>query len=264
MDRFTERRRQAELMDDPSLDAATHRQALAGLRRVNWWSRTDAAIWSAVAPVAQQVSGRALRILDIGSGGGDQLIRLGKRLRDQQISAHLEGWDISAEAIEFASEQAHRAGMTNLSFQVRDCIRDRDGINVPDGINESTSADVDQEEHAGHEKRTVERFDVVMCSLFLHHLDESDAIRLLSRMKELSDHLVIVDDLRRTALGYWLAWAGCRILTRCRVVHVDGPMSVEGAFTTEEASELARQAGLSNCRIRTHWPQRFLLTWSRS
>jgi hypothetical protein len=32
---------QAELMDDPSLDGVSHEQALTGLRRINWWSRTD-------------------------------------------------------------------------------------------------------------------------------------------------------------------------------------------------------------------------------
>ena len=105
------------------------------------------------------------------------------------------------------------------------------------------------------------KYDVVMCSLFLHHLTQINAVRLLQRMREAAAQLVLIDDLRRTICGYWLARLGCRILTRCHVVHVDGPMSVEGAFTTDEAHVLAEKAGLRGASIRAHWPQRFLLTW---
>jgi hypothetical protein len=100
-----------------------------------------------------------------------------------------------------------------------------------------------------------------MCSLFLHHLNADQAHVLLGRMKTAAKKLVLVDDLRRTRLGYWLAWLGCRILTRCHVVHIDGPMSVEGAFTTAEATDIAVKAGLKNPTMQHHWPQRFLLSW---
>lgn len=103
-----------------------------------------------------------------------------------------------------------------------------------------------------------------MCSLFLHHLDEHDAIALLSKMQFAAQQRVIVDDLLRSSFGYWLAWAGCRILTRCHVVHTDGPLSVQGAFTVPEVLRMADSAGLSSCRISGHWPQRFLLQWSRT
>ena len=58
----------------------------------------------------------------------------------------------------------------------------------------------------------------------------------------------------------WMCRERCRILTRCYVVHVDGPMSVEGAFTSDEAVSIATQAGLRNLSITHHWPQRFILT----
>jgi hypothetical protein len=102
-----------------------------------------------------------------------------------------------------------------------------------------------------------------MCSLFLHHLDEPQAVELLRRMSESARHLVLVNDLIRGRLGYALAWLGTRLLTRSRVVHVDGPLSVEGAFTRAEALELAERAGLHGATIVRRWPCRFLLTWQR-
>jgi 2-polyprenyl-3-methyl-5-hydroxy-6-metoxy-1,4-benzoquinol methylase len=104
------------------------------------------------------------------------------------------------------------------------------------------------------------RYDVVMNSLFLHHLSEEGVLRLLVRMRE-AGGLVVVDDLLRTRAGYWLAWLGCRLLSRSPVVHFDGPVSVESAFSVAEVMALAERAGLSGAGLRRHWPERFLLTW---
>jgi 2-polyprenyl-3-methyl-5-hydroxy-6-metoxy-1,4-benzoquinol methylase len=226
------RQRRCELMDDPTLDVTVHRQALAGLGRVNWWSRTESVLWKAISIITPIADG-PLRILDIASGGGDAAIGLAQRCQRSGQQVQIWGWDISPQAVRFATEQAQAAGLQNVTFAVRDAI-------------EGTASGAS--------------FDVVMCTLFLHHLDPDDAIQLLMRMRSLATQQILVDDLRRTRLGYWLAWAGCRILTRSHVVHVDGPLSVGGAFTPDEALQLAHQAGLKTATIRNHWPQRFLLS----
>ncbi len=235
--KFSSRRLQPELMDDPSLDADEHRRALTGLRRINWLSRPDAAIWNAIRPLLSSASKeQPLTLLDIASGGGDLAIRMAQRANSEGLHLRILGCDMSETAIQFATEQAKRAAVTNVSFE-------RCNI-LTDALPQSS-------------------FDVVMCSLFLHHLNESDGLTLLKIMRSVARQQVLVDDLRRTALGYWLAWIGCRILTRCRIVHVDGPMSVEGSLTSDEALALARQADMPDARIQFHWPQRYLLSWTK-
>jgi hypothetical protein len=59
------------------------------------------------------------------------------------------------------------------------------------------------------------------------------------------------------------AQLGSRVLTTSHVVHVDGPRSVEGAFTRAEALALAERAGLNGARVSRRWPFRWLLTWRR-
>ena len=54
------RDRRPELMDDPGLDPAAHRLALAGLARLNRVSRSAAAVWPAVRRLAAEVPGRPL------------------------------------------------------------------------------------------------------------------------------------------------------------------------------------------------------------
>ena len=109
-----------------------------------------------------------------------------------------------------------------------------------------------------------QEYDVLTCSLFLHHLNETDAIILMQKMSAAAGQVVLIDDLRRTRFGFFLAWAGCRLLSRSPIVHHDGPQSVVAAFSDSEARELAKQAGMGDVTISRHWPQRFLLTWRRA
>ncbi len=108
------------------------------------------------------------------------------------------------------------------------------------------------------------RYDIVCCSLFVHHLEEPQAVALLTAMRESAEKLVVVSDLLRTRLGYALCWIGTRLLTRSPVVHTDGLLSVRAALSLDEARGLAAKAGLQNARFERQWPQRFLMTWSPS
>src|SRR5436305_1600008 len=105
-------------------------------------------------------------------------------------------------------------------------------------------------------------YDLVTCSLFLHHLAEADAVTVLRRMKD-AGSAVAVNDLARSRTGYLLVWAACRLLTRSPVVRFDGPVSVRAAFTPREARVLAERAGLTGASVESRRPCRFLLTWSR-
>ena len=225
---------QSELMDDPSLDGVSHEQALTGLRRINWWSRTDLAVWRAIRRnLAGDRFERPISILDIASGGGDLAIRLSIRAERAGIPVNIEGCDISPTAIQFATRQALAANRTNIRFNLCNALQEP----LPQA-----------------------QYDVVMCSLFLHHLNAEDAVLLMEKMQAAARSLVLIDDLQRTRLGYNLAWLGCRLLTRCHVVHVDGPMSVEGAFTVDETRKIAERAGILNAVFETHWPERFIMT----
>ena len=104
--------------------------------------------------------------------------------------------------------------------------------------------------------------DIVMCTLMLHHLDETDARRLLASMGTAARKLVIVCDLDRSLRGLALAWAGTRILSRSRVAQIDGERSVRAAFRPHEALALARESGLKSPRVQRAWPCRWILTGS--
>jgi 2-polyprenyl-3-methyl-5-hydroxy-6-metoxy-1,4-benzoquinol methylase len=95
-----------------------------------------------------------------------------------------------------------------------------------------------------------EPYDIVLCSLALHHFSDDDAIRLLQRCRELSRGFVLVSDLRRgllTSLGVYLLTA---FIFREPMTRHDGRVSAARAFSFRELRELAERAGWQNFQHR--------------
>jgi hypothetical protein len=105
--------------------------------------------------------------------------------------------------------------------------------------------------------------DVALCSLFLHHLDDADAVSLLRHMATAARVGVVISDLIRSRMGLVLAVIGTTVLCSSRVARVDGPMSVRAARTMSEYRVLVDRAGLSAATIRRAWPERAVITWRR-
>ena len=106
-------------------------------------------------------------------------------------------------------------------------------------------------------------YDVVIASLFMHHLPEPEAVALLYKMRAAARRMVLISDLRRSRAGLALAYSASRIFSRSRVVRTDAVLSVQGAFTPQEFASMALDAGLEGATITPVWPQRFLLEWRR-
>jgi 2-polyprenyl-3-methyl-5-hydroxy-6-metoxy-1,4-benzoquinol methylase len=223
-------------MDDPGLDPVEHRRALAGLARINRFGGSAGVLWPAIRKLARETPERPLRILDVATGSGDVPVALAGKARLAGVDLVVHGCDISPVAVAAAESDlgAIKCGRW-VEFFVHDALRDP----LPIG------------------------YDVVTCSLFLHHLSNDDAVSLLGRMKAAAGRLVLVNDLDRSRFNYLLVWVSCRALTRSPVVRFDGPASVRSAFTRPEALALAEQAGLTGATIGRRFPCRFLLSWRR-
>jgi 2-polyprenyl-3-methyl-5-hydroxy-6-metoxy-1,4-benzoquinol methylase len=89
-------------------------------------------------------------------------------------------------------------------------------------------------------------YDIVMCSLALHHFTEPDAIRLLRRCRELSSKYVLVSDLRRGALATLGVYLLTALVFREPMTRTDGRRSAERAFSFAEFRSLAERAGWKN------------------
>jgi len=225
------RRREPELMDDPALDGDHHRHALRALGRVHRLSLTGRRLRHRLDALPDP--GRPLRLLDVACGGGDLALEAARWGRSRRRPVDVVALDLSPTALDFARARADAAGV-EIDWREADVLEE-----LPGGD-----------------------FDLAVSSLFLHHLPDDDVIALLRELAGRTRALHL-EDLRRSASGLALAWAGLRLLSRARVTHVDGPRSVRAAWRGEELRGLAREAGLERASVERVWPERFLVSWSR-
>lgn len=228
------RRRRPEIMDQPDLDAGRHIHALRGLERINRWSGSTWIVWPAIRELARATTPTPLRVLDVATGGGDIPTRLWLKSRRAGLPLEVDGCDRSLDALQYARQRTVYQG-ARVRFFPLDAVRDP----LPTG------------------------YQVIVSSLFLHHLDEEQARTLLRHMAQAAGRLVLINDLRRSFGGFALAYLGTRLLSTSEVVHIDGPRSVEAAFTVPELRRLAADAGLAGAKVERRWPCRMLLTWRR-
>ena len=168
----------------------------------------------------------------MGCGDGYLLRQLAWKSAAAGFDVRWVGYDFSATACTLATEKA-RADGVEVQFEKLDIL----ACEIP------------------------EQFDVVLNSLFLHHFEAREVQTILTRFRDATTQGFIVEDLRRTVLGYVLAWTCGRLLTRSPIVHYDGVVSVEGSFSIPEIREVLDAADVEPVTITKRWPQRFVLNF---
>lgn len=228
--------REPELMDDPAIAEPDHLHALSALARINLVSRTAARLAEGIRGLLDETPrGARCTVVDVACGGGDVTLDLARRLRRRASAAvQVVGVDVSPRAVERSQAAAARRG-SDATFDVRDVLTD----GCPP-------------------------CDVAVSSLFLHHLDDAAATRLLQSMATAARLGIVVSDLVRSRLGLGLAVVGTTILSSSWIARVDGPLSVRAARTPAEYRRLCDAAGLESATIRRVWPERVVIHWQRS
>lgn len=218
-------------MDDPSIPEAVHRQALAGLARLNALSGIASLLFGRLRRLQRRNPDRPLRVFDVASGAGDLPIKWLIAARKRRVPLQVTASDLSSQAIEYQQKSARQAGVELGEYQL-DCLRDP----IPGG------------------------FDVVICSLFMHHLEDHECSRLLQSMQMASEQTMLVCDLERSGFNLVSVGVASRLVTRSHVVHHDATASIRGAYTREEFKKLAEDSLALPVAVESLFPCRFLAT----
>jgi ubiquinone/menaquinone biosynthesis C-methylase UbiE len=176
--------------------------------------------------------GGPLRILDVATGSADIPQALLKWGVERGISVEIMATDISDAILRVARERTYRmwskdavaAGDLPVSFLT--C----DATSLPFSASE---------------------FDVVTCSLALHHLDVRQARQALQEMARVARMGFIVNDIYRSQGAWYMATALANLTSTNRLTRHDGPASVLRAYTPAELRRLSESAGVS-VAIYTH------------
>ena len=218
-----------EIMDDAQQGEAAFRTAL---RNLEWLSRATLGYGPTIRFLDRAVIGAGatrLRILDVGAGGGDMLRRIAAWGRSRGIELDLTGLDISPWAEVHAQAEGTPARWIT-----------GDLFDLPDH----------------------ERFDIIVCSLFAHHLDDAALVRFLRWLDARSRVGWMISDIHR----HWIAWAGVWALVRVArmdpmVIH-DSTVSVARGFVRDDWDRAIAEAGVV-ARVGWSPPFRWVVTGRR-
>ena len=221
-----------ELLDSPHVKMNDLR---ANLRDIRWLNRWVGGVAIALRCTDQVTAGMSsVRVLDVATGSADIPLALNRWAHHRGLDLEVVGLDISDEIL---AEARHTVGSCAIQLVKGDARR------LP------------------FDDRT---FDVVLCSLALHHLDSIGACSALREMWRVARRAVIVIDLRRSYPAYAGTWMVTRAFARNRMTRHDGPLSVLRAYTPREVGALATAAGLEGWAVRRRWPYRQVLTARRT
>jgi ubiquinone/menaquinone biosynthesis C-methylase UbiE len=101
-------------------------------------------------------------------------------------------------------------------------------------------------------------FDVVMASLFFHHLSNDECVRVLERMWRITKRIVLVNDLHRHPAAYFSIRLLAAAFSKSVMFRHDGPVSVLRAFSPKELLAIAGRAGIP-ARVYRSFPYRLVL-----
>ncbi len=171
---------------------------------------------------------KTYEIIDIGCGGGDNLIAMAKWAREKGIKINFTGIDLKPEAITYA--KSFCAEYTEIKFI---CDDYKNAMNY------------------------LSSFDVAVTSLFCHHFPEKELIELFKWQHNNAKIGFVVNDLHRHWLAYYLIKFLTKTFSKSYLVINDAPLSVARGFKKTELINLITEAGISNYQIHWKWAFRY-------
>jgi 2-polyprenyl-3-methyl-5-hydroxy-6-metoxy-1,4-benzoquinol methylase len=88
-----------------------------------------------------------------------------------------------------------------------------------------------------------DRFDIVLCSLALHHFAWREAVEILQRLRQLGGRGVLISDLVRSVTGLLGVYLLTSTIFRDPMTKFDARLSIRRAFSFGEMKRLAVEAG---------------------
>jgi ubiquinone/menaquinone biosynthesis C-methylase UbiE len=177
-----------------------------------------------VQRVVDESALRRLELLDVGSGSGDVPLAVASRFDRRDV--HLYPTLLDRHATHLPRGPAAVVG---------------DALNLP---------------------FPPESFDLVTCSLFVHHLEPALLKRFVHEALRVARIALVINDLVRSRL-HWALVVAARPLFRSQMAWRDGVVSIRRAYTEQELRGLLVEAG-HRVEFSRHYLQRVgVIVWKR-
>ncbi len=214
---FSVRDTTPELMDTEVVSFEDFRECLRQLtdaNRLTFAYRPTLSLLERLRRSGLIVAGRPFFIVDAGSGYGDMARAVDRWAAARGLDIRIDGVDVNPWSARAAAEATPQG--RPLRWVTADIFTYQPPMPV----------------------------DLVMSSLFTHHLPGATLTRFVSWMEETAQTGWLVNDLHRHPLPYYGLKAAFWATRRHRFMRHDGPVSVASAFKPGDWREIAAAAGL--------------------
>lgn len=212
-----------EFIDRPANDPALLRQDLINLQRINkYFGGITAIISNLFSLLAGTGAAKEISILDLATGSADHPVEIAKAMRVRRRKVRITAVDKNPQILELATESTRAFPEIEV---------------VPGDVLALSYED--------------KSFDIVLCSLAIHHFSSEEAVTILRAMNRISRLGFIVNDLNRSRSAAWTVWLYTHLTSLNPLTLNDSYISVLRAFTPVELKEMALRSEIQQFRIET-------------
>ena len=218
-----------EEMDDFSMKGETLRDALDKISQINQFLGGNRLTLCGVQKLISNISkNEILTILDVGCGNGNMLQKLAEYGYKNNLNFQLIGIDANKFTINHAKQLSEN--YSNISFLCHDVFE---------------------------ESFRELKYDIVLCTLTLHHFKDNQIINLLNVFYTNSKIGIVINDLHRNAIAYRLFQVICFVFNLNKMSRDDGLISILRGFTKKELNNYSDELKLKNYNIQWKWAFRY-------
>jgi 2-polyprenyl-3-methyl-5-hydroxy-6-metoxy-1,4-benzoquinol methylase len=218
-----------EIMDDFSLKGEELKDALDKIAKINQLLGGNSLTINGVKILLKKSnSSELISIVDVGCGNGDILRKLAEFGLQNNLNLELIGVDANQYTIDYA--QSLSKGYSNIKFICEDVF----------GKSFSEF-----------------KYDIVLCTLTLHHFKNEEILRLLSVFKLNSRIGFVINDLQRSVVAYYLFQLLCFVFKLNKMSKEDGLTSILRGFKKKDLIDFSMKKQFLDFSIKWKWAFRY-------
>ncbi len=218
-----------EIMDDFSMEGDVLRDALDKIAKINQLLGGNQLTLRGIQELMTTITtAKELTIIDVGCGNGDML----RTIADFGLKNDLEFKLIGIDANAFTINHARKLSKyyPNITYLCKDVF---------------------------DEPFSKLKYDIVLCTLTLHHFKEDEIMKLMTLFYANSTIGIVINDLHRSAVAYRLFQALCWVFRLNEMSREDGLTSILRGFKKQELIRYSENLHFSNYKIQWKWAFRY-------
>lgn len=202
---------QEEIMDDFDLQGEELKLLLTDLRLVNTWLGGNKITRKGIRSLLKNIpKGQSVTIIDVGCGDGEMIRHCARWAKKNKLKLEFIGIDANPHIINEARLRSH--GYKNCTFRIADVCLENDSLPA---------------------------YDIALCTLFLHHFKDGEVANLLKRLSKQSKLGVVVNDLHRHSLAFYLFKLFSHVFLKTDIAKHDGLVSVASSFKKRDLIDIS-------------------------